>query len=337
MFRSLIFIKFFVLSFALVVIVFNLKAQSSCPLKRQGDADCAYDGSGKQNVALSDFEIWRKEYYTNCSAADQLACQTDEDGDGSAMDSNFNFVGSGNGNELANGVIDLIDFNIWRKGYFSSCQYPAQVLDLNNWYIGLPFGGPQNVYQPELANYRIDPWFTANSDCASVRFRAPVNGVTTSGSSFARSELRETVGSTHAAWNSESGTHTMEIEQAITHLPDLRKFIVAGQIHNTSEYFLYTRLEYPRLFISGNGIVGPTLDANYTLGKKFTIKYVVAGGNVNVYYNKGASPVFTYPKKSSTLYFKAGAYVQSNCSYESNCNENNYGEVEIYKLSVTHQ
>ncbi len=46
--------------------------------------------------------------------------------------------------------------------------------------------------------------------CDGVQFRAPVDGVTTSGSSYPRSELREMTdsGSSEASWSSTSGTHS---------------------------------------------------------------------------------------------------------------------------------
>jgi hypothetical protein len=91
----------------------------------------------------------------------------------------------------------------------AACTYPADVLDLHNWYEGLPIGdaeSPKTVQQPELATYRADPWFTTTADCSGVRFRAAVNGVTTSGSSYPRSELRETTGSENASWSPARST-----------------------------------------------------------------------------------------------------------------------------------
>lgn len=58
----------------------------ACNLKARGDADC--DGI----VLLSDFEIWRKEYF-------QLVTTKSADFD-------------------ASGKVDLSDFEQWRKGYF---------------------------------------------------------------------------------------------------------------------------------------------------------------------------------------------------------------------------
>ena len=105
------------------------------------------------------------------------------------------------------------------------CSKPSDILNLDNWYLGLPIGSdedPTNIEQPELDSYSIDPWFEVTSDCTGVQFRAAVNGVTTSGSSYPRSELREIDGGDNASWSSTSGTHTMVIKEKITHLPNTR-------------------------------------------------------------------------------------------------------------------
>ncbi|HEY0616101.1 MAG TPA: polysaccharide lyase family 7 protein, partial [Kribbella sp.] len=89
---------------------------------------------------------------------------------------------------------------------------PAGVLELTNWKLTLPTGSegkPAEVKQPELADYAKDPYFVVEGK--GVRFRAPVDGVTTSGSSYPRSELREMTndGQEKADWSSTSGTHTL--------------------------------------------------------------------------------------------------------------------------------
>jgi hypothetical protein len=72
------------------------------------------------------------------------------------------------------------------------------VLDLRNCKITLPVDNPDQageqpleVKQPTLNTYRLDPWFVASTDCASVRFRNAVNGTHTPKSKYSRSELRE--------------------------------------------------------------------------------------------------------------------------------------------------
>lgn len=228
----------------------------------------------------------------------------------------------------------------------SLTQYPAQILNLTNWKLTLPTGksgSPNEIKQPTLTTYKIDPWFVVMPNTRAVQFRAPVNGVTTSGSGYPRSELREMVnnGLSNASWSATSGIHTMILDEAITSVPQGKKHVVAGQIHDSSDDVIVIRLEYPKIFINVGGTNSYTLDANYVLGSRFNVKFVVSSGQTKVYYNNSSDPVYTLRKSYSNAYFKAGAYTQSNCSTESSkggsCNDNNYGEVAIYNLRVTHQ
>lgn len=224
----------------------------------------------------------------------------------------------------------------------SNAQLPANILNLANWKLQLPIGQeekPTEIKQPALATYKNAEYFTVVN--GGVRFRAPVNGVTTSGSLYPRSELREMTnnGATQASWSTTTGTHTMFLDQAITAVPATKKHVVAGQIHDGDSDVIVTRLEYPKLYINIGGQTGPTLDANYTLGKRFTVKFEAKGGKINIYYNGSTTPSHTLNKNISTAYFKAGAYTQSNCTREASnlCKATNYGEVIIYKAEVTHQ
>lgn len=256
----------------------------------------------------------------------------------------------------SDGKVDLTDYSLLVSDFLKTCPpatptitptstLPSQVLNLTNWKLQLPTGSEGSVTeikQPALASYQIDPWYVINSTRDGVRFRAPVNGVTTSGSNYPRSELREMTnnGSTNASWTSGSGTHTMFLDQAFTAVPQTKKHVVAGQIHDSSDDVIVIRLEYPKLFIDINGSDGPTLDANYTLGKRFTVKFEASGNQTKIYYNGSTTPAYTLSKSYSGAYFKAGAYTQSNCSTEgtsSLCNANNYGEVVVYQAIVTHQ
>lgn len=218
---------------------------------------------------------------------------------------------------------------------------PSEVLDLADWKQTLPTGSskkPTEIKQPALAGFSDKTYFHVNRSSDGVVFRAPVNGVTTSGSGYPRSELREMTseGKSLASWSTTSGTHSLFIDQAITAVPKKKKHVVAGQIHDADDDVIVIRLEYPKLFVDINGEEGPTLDPNYTLGKRFTVKFVAEGGKIKVYYNGSADPVHTLGKKGSGFYFKAGAYTQSNCSKESDCSADNYGEVVIHDLAVRH-
>lgn len=220
----------------------------------------------------------------------------------------------------------------------------ATVLNLTNWKLTLPIGlseNPIEIKQPELGTYEIDPWFIVAPD-SGVRFRAPVNGVTTSGSNYPRSELREMTndGEEKASWSSSSGTHTMFLDQSVTAVPMKKKHVVAGQIHDAKDDIIVIRLEYPDLYVHVDGKNVYKLDSSYVFGKRFTIQFVVNGDQTKVYYNNSTDAVYTLNKDYSDAYFKAGAYIQSNCSKEgssSSCSENNYGEVVVYQAIITHR
>lgn len=220
----------------------------------------------------------------------------------------------------------------------SSCLYPSQILDTSNWKETLPIGSsesPTEIKQAALQSYSINPYFHPNETCDGVIFRAPIDSVTTSGSNYPRSELREmkTDGSP-ASWSTNSGNHSMFIDQAITAVPKNKKHIVAGQIHDAKDDVIVIRLEYPKLFIDVNGKEGPTLDENYELGKRFTVKFESSNNQIRIYYNGNKNPAYTMQKSGEGNYFKAGAYTQSNCSKEQDCTSDNFGEVVIYKLSL---
>lgn len=229
----------------------------------------------------------------------------------------------------------------------SDSSFPSRIIDLSNWKLTLPMASdnsdaPQDILQPELATYQNNSWFTLTEDKKGVIFRAPVNAQTTANSSYPRSELREMTndGAKEFFWPSITGTHTMFIDEAITATPKHKPDVVAGQIHGDDSDLIVVRLEGSKLFLARNKADLFTLDDNYILGKRFTVKFVVSDGKVMVYYNNSASPVYTLDKKVKMAYFKAGVYTQSNCDTEGSpelCAADNYGEVVIYQLNVNHQ
>lgn len=222
----------------------------------------------------------------------------------------------------------------------TTCDYPAQAVNLSNWKLTLPTGAvgrPTEVKQPQLATYAIAPWFTVISNCNGAQFRAPVNGVTTSGSAYPRSELREmNSDGTKASWSSTSGTHTMTITQSINRLPADKPDVVAGQIHDGLDDVSTFRLRGTNLYVTdGDASRHKLVTSSYSLGTKFEVKFVVTGGKVEAYYNGVLQTTIT--KSFTGAYFKAGAYTQANCSNSSPCDSTNFGQVVIYNLAVTHR
>lgn len=217
---------------------------------------------------------------------------------------------------------------------------PADLLDLQSWKLTLPIdtghaGSPDEIRQPELSTFSLDPYFVVTGSRDGVRFRAHCGGATTSNSGYPRSELREmtSAGTSNASWSTTSGTHTLFIRQAITHLPDVKSHVVAGQIHDASDDLIMIRLENQRLFVEANGSDVGVLDPAYTLGRIFEVKIVAASGRIKVHHN-GVLKV-DIARSASGCYFKAGAYTQSNTSRGDAPDA--YGEVVIYQLQISHQ
>ncbi|WP_267937672.1 polysaccharide lyase family 7 protein [Saccharothrix sp. S26] len=214
------------------------------------------------------------------------------------------------------------------------CDFPAQVLDLRSWKVQLPIGGeedPDEVKQPALATYRVDPWFVVDPGCQGVRFRAAVDGVTTSGSKYPRSELREMNGTANAAWSSTSGTHVMTVDQTVTRLPNDKQHLVVGQIHGGDDDISVFRVEGRNLYVTnGDDAHYKLVTDDFRLNTRFQVKFVVSGGKINAYYN--GTLAATLSASFSTGYFKAGAYTQANCGNSSPCSASNYGETIIHNV-----
>ena len=212
---------------------------------------------------------------------------------------------------------------------------PSTVLDLSNWYLTLPTGksgSPDTVYQPKLDTYTSTA-FRLNSAENGVVFTATAGGVTTSGSKYPRSELREMAGDRKAGWSNKSGTHTLVARQAITKLPPVKPEIVSAQIHDGSDDVMQVRLEGTRLMTQYNdGQSEITMDSAYVLGTVFEVRIVAADSKVKVYYNGQLKA--TINKSGSGWYFKSGTYLQSNTSKGDKPTA--AGEVVIYALKVTH-
>jgi hypothetical protein len=221
------------------------------------------------------------------------------------------------------------------------CRYPAQILDLTNWKMTLPTGAdsdPTEITRPELDTFSAKPWFQVTKGCEAVQFRAAVDGVTTGGSSYPRAELREMTddGAEEAAWDATEGTHTLVVTEAFMALPNDKPHLVGAQIHDGDDDVTVFRLEGSKLYVtSGNTSHHHLVTDDYELGTEFEAKFVVADGEIDVFYDGELQTTIAHDKDGN--YFKAGAYTQANCGNSAPCDSDNYGEVRISSIEVTHQ
>lgn len=227
-------------------------------------------------------------------------------------------------------------------GYQASaaCNPPGQVLDLSAWKLTLPTGSagsPEEVSEQSLSSYGGSQWFRTTPACDGVVFRAPVDGVTTKGSSYPRSELREMgSGDSAASWSADSGTHWLAVTEAFTSLPEGKPELVGAQIHDDSDDIAVFRLEGTKLYVTdGDNPHYQLVDGDYQLGTVFDAAFLVTGGMVGAYYN--GRLVAQISRSFSNAYFKVGAYTQANCSRVSQCHDGNFGETVVYSLAVGHE
>lgn len=242
--------------------------------------------------------------------------------------------------------------------------YPIDVIASRAWYITLPSkinATPDTVKvggSPDLMTY-TDEWFRLNESKDGVVFKARTDGAHTANSSNPRSELREmsSDGKTEAAWSSTSGTHSMEIEQAVNVLPiGSKPVVVVGQIHDANDDVSVFRLEgagSTEAATSGNRSIGSLwitdgdsphghlLTNSYRLGTKFRVGFNVAGGKITYSYNGQPVAGYSQSKSFSGAYFKAGSYNQSggNCTKLSSgpdAGKCDYAEVTIYTVQLCH-
>lgn len=179
------------------------------------------------------------------------------------------------------------------------------------------------------AGYYEDPYFfSVGADQSWVQFWVRLDSATTAGSSYARSELREMAadGTTNAAWNTASGTHRLRARMRVTHLPPVKPTVVFAQIHDggsdvlqlVTELNSTTGLVEVKCRINGTSSGQPKLKLDYQIGDIHEFMVEVVDGVTKVYWDDLYQPVITTTAVSTTTaYFKAGCYSQSNETIDS--------------------
>jgi hypothetical protein len=223
---------------------------------------------------------------------------------------------------------------------------PSANFDLSRWKLTLPIDamGKTSGDAAEvggLENYDLSPFFYATADGGMV-FWAPVNGATTGGSHYPRSELREMLvsGSAAANWNCATNS-VLEARLKIDRVPSSSGKIVVGQIHGYNVAPL-VKLQYE----SGGkltALINPTptssipikytLASGLSLNRAFEYRISVSKGELLLSAN-GATPqhyALDSRWQGAGLYFKAGAYVQA-----SGSSSVDGGQAAFYRLSAMH-
>jgi hypothetical protein len=219
---------------------------------------------------------------------------------------------------------------------------PADILDLAKWTLMLPTGSegdPDNTY---AVRWGVLPGLFYVDSSDAVVFETPANGFHSSGSKYARTELRQMKDTnwTKAAWPSTEA-HSLECDMAIdTSGLSGRKRINGMQIHDGGDDVCQIQFrENGQLGLSHNdGQSWEVIDPNYTNGKRFVCKLVVPGGAVNstrlqVLYN-GVKKV-DVPKNGNGWFWKFGCYLQSGGASDYKEPAGARGRVKVWRYAVT--
>ncbi len=233
---------------------------------------------------------------------------------------------------------------------------PGSNFDLSHWYLQLPTSGNNltcsagsvdSVSTSQLEGGWTNTYFYTGTNGAMV-FWAPVNGATTSGSSYPRSELREelTPGNTGVNWI-PYGTHILDATCQVLQVDSTTPNVIIGQIHAESSAALPTvKIYYKNGKVYGTIKTNSTDDSSdinvgtVTSGLGANIAYeikmvnglvsIAINGKTNSYNIFHSDPNYT----NETQYYKAGDYCQaSNCS---NPSTNQGARVAFSALTVFH-
>jgi Ca2+-binding RTX toxin-like protein len=237
----------------------------------------------------------------------------------------------------------------------SSSLSPGRNFNLAQWKITLPtdrngyFSGSASEVK-NLNGYINPRYFYTGSDGAMI-FMAPVEGATTSGSRYARSELREMNGSERAAWAIKQGGFmkaTLEVNQAPTLFNGKTGRVIVGQVHGQDEELVRLYWEKGTLYFV-NDIAGVTgretkfaltnkagAKPNVALNEKFTYSINVTADRVKVSVSADGQTYTATDKihqawRSDAFYFKAGTYLGVNETQGTG-----YGQTSFYDLKFSH-
>jgi hypothetical protein len=236
----------------------------------------------------------------------------------------------------------------------NSSTAPSGNFNLSNWKITLPVDasgtiGGTAVEVKNLAGYQNSKYFYTAADGA-MTFYAPVDGATTSGSSYARSELREMNGTSTAAWKLTTGgsmSATLEVDAAPMRDGQGHKLVI-GQIHGQNDELVRLYWQDNKLYFNNDLSGSDNKEHSFTftaadgsqpdvsLNEKFSYTINVKDHNLDVDIYADGKVYHSHTTVNSvwdndTFYFKAGAYLGAN-----ETNGSGYGQTSFYALDFNH-
>lgn len=234
--------------------------------------------------------------------------------------------------------------------------YNSDYFDLSNWKLTLPVDakgglGGSAMEMTNLQGYENASYFYDGPNRSMV-FVARVDGATTGGSSYARSELREMNGAERAAWTPAEGgtmTATLSIDSAPKRFDGTLGKIVIGQIHGANDELVRLYWDNGGFYFANDKSLGDNKEHKFYftdgagqqpsvgLGERFSYQITADSDKVVVrIFADGKVYTASTPVNSvwdhDSLYFKAGVYLGVNESSATG-----YGKASFYGLDFSHE
>ncbi|WP_134494599.1 polysaccharide lyase family 7 protein [Microvirga pakistanensis] len=232
---------------------------------------------------------------------------------------------------------------------------PSGNFDLSNWKLQLPVDSSGTFSASarevkDLTNYEHSEYFYTGGDGAMV-LAAPVEGATTSGSKYARSELREMNGAANAAWDLTRGGYmaaTLEVDAVPTKLDGTLGRVVIGQVHGGDGQLVRVYWENGTVYYINGRTSTQDSDTKYALNngsgqtpsisldERFSYAIDVHGSNLKVSViadGQTYTSTIDIPDawNDNVFYFKAGTYLGENESTAKG-----WGQTSFYSLTFNH-
>jgi hypothetical protein len=214
-------------------------------------------------------------------------------------------------------------------------------IDYSIWQLQLPTGSgtsPDTVSPSKLLMGYSDAYFYAAPDGGQM-FMDPPTGVTTSGSTRCRTELREALPTgAAAAWHA-SGTNTMTVTGKVVKGSGITVAqVFDGGGGNTLCELQYTGGGFSVFYEENKGGGGSTkLSGAFPVGTKYTFMLSLSNGVLTVTIN--GKQLYSHTPSSgtqaSTFYFKVGNYDQGTSAGPISTTAHSI--VEDYTVEVVHK
>jgi len=197
---------------------------------------------------------------------------------------------------------------------------PGSKFDLSKWNLQLPINQVQTIPPDQLDTY-ASKWFFLDANGKMV-FTTITSGDHTSGSQFARSELREIFSSSDPNWSlsSKNGQHVLEATAQVTSCPTSNKVTTLGQIHTVdADIPIIVELQWKNGKVSVMYSQKDSSDHKYQTfvfddevgSNLFHYKILVNNNKLTMTVNGQSKTTDISGWSGVKQYFKAGNYVQS--------------------------